>query len=184
MKINPITRRIQVNFALIIAAVLTFGIASCKKQNEGEMITDVFLHLTDSTGNSTHIQWQDPDGNGPLAPLVTDTLKLKPGTYQAELEFANGGNKITADILAEGADHLVCFDYSNLTMPPFVPFVFEATDKDKNNLPIGITSKWQIKGAGWGDILITLKHQPGIKTGDCSLGETDAQVRFPYRLMP
>ena len=170
--------------AAAILSLCSALLSSCEKHNEGEMITDIFLNLTDSAGNTKQYHWEDPDGSGPLSPVISDTLKLHPGTYQAQLAFANNGNDITADIENESADHLVCFDYSNLTMPPYVPFVFTATDKDKNGLNIGLKSNWTIKGAGWGNISIILKHQPGIKTGDCSLGETDAQVQFPYVLLP
>jgi hypothetical protein len=54
------------------------------------------------------------------------------------------------------------------------------TDKDKNNLPIGLNTEWTCSGADFGRIVVRLKHQPGIKTGSCEPGDTDVEVSFPY----
>jgi hypothetical protein len=52
-------------------------------------------------------------------------------------------------------------------------------DKDSKQLPLGLISKWMTKQKSKGSVNIQLKHQPGVKDGSKTPGETDAMVEFP-----
>lgn len=175
------------------AGLLTFGMNSCADQHdEGELITTVKLSLSVAGSTPTVYTWQDVDGPGGNAPILPDTIKLgqvTPGgsPYLGTLEFLNEQNgkteNITLEVQAEAQDHFVCWDVSSMTMPP-TGLVIARTDKDKNNLPIGLNTEWKTGGADFGIVKVRLKHQPGIKDGSsCELGETDVEVTFPYKVL-
>jgi hypothetical protein len=51
------------------------------------------------------------------------------------------------------------------------------TDSD-GTYEIGLKTKWKSFGISNGTVTVTLKHQPGIKNGTCTTGETDAEIAF------
>jgi hypothetical protein len=79
---------------------------------------------------------------------------------------------ISNEVLNEGEDHLFNFTVSNLNLD------IKLNDLDKNGLPIGLKSIWRTELKGDGKLKVVLKHQPGIKNGDPSLGETDIEIEF------
>jgi len=179
-------------FNAIIALALTSSVLlqSCgrEEEEEGELITTVSLSINNSGGTPTTYTWKDLDGPGGNAPTLPDTIKLgviTPGgnPYSATLEFFNeqNGSKedITLEVKNEGHDHFVCYEIASLSLPP-TGLNITPTDKDKNNLPIGLKTEWTCSGADFGRIVVRLKHQPGIKTGSCEPGDTDVEVTFPY----
>lgn len=175
--------KFYINSLFIAASLITF--TACKKDkndvtkpqvvNEEELITTLKVKLITGT-DTTVFQFRDPDGEGGVNGTV-DTIKLKTtGTYKCELQFLDESNPlnvedITHEIEEEAVDHLICFSSSLVN--------FQITDKDANQLPLGIESNWTVNTNGTGSLTVRLRHQPGIKDGDCDKGETDLQVVFP-----
>lgn len=170
---------------LLLAALATVAVA-CKDDDpvedphddhEEELITTVKLTFTDSaTSTSTVYMFQDLDGDGGNVPTI-DTLFLdSSATYYVNAEFLNESESpaedITPEIIAEDTDHLVCYSTSSNVG-------IEVTDYDANNLELGLESTWSTMSAETGSVMLSLKHQPGIKDGSCSVGETDVEVDFP-----
>ncbi len=53
------------------------------------------------------------------------------------------------------------------------------TDKDINNLEIGLRSKWITGTASNGTTQIVLRHQPdNTKNGNCNIGSSDIDLTF------
>lgn len=151
--------------------------------NEEELITTLKITLHDSLGIAPTIiaMYQDLDGDGGNLPLVWDSIILKPNTtYLASIQLLDE-SKIPADtisyeVLDEAVDHLFCFELSDTNC------VITRTDKDLNNLEIGLQSTWKTKNSMIGTVRILLRHQPGIKTGDCSLGASDVDLTFGLKI--
>ncbi|SHK05361.1 hypothetical protein [Hymenobacter psychrotolerans] len=174
--------------ALLVGAPL---FSACKDDNEdpkpdadNEQITTVTYTLTPQGGGTpVSIQYRDPDGDGGTAGTITPaTLTLAPnttytGTLKLEDETKTPAENITAEILAESDEHVFVF------APTGVNLTITATDKDRNNLPIGLASQ-AVTGAAnatgtTGNLKITLRHQPGTKDGTATPGDTDVEVTFP-----
>jgi hypothetical protein len=174
------------------ALLVGFGITllfACKKDkqdpetptvvNEEEMITTVELVFTDTFGADPvkHFFYKDLDGAGGNNPSIYDTIRLLANTtYQVSIllrnESVSPAEDHTVEIQEEASDHLFCFvSSSGLNLGVVI------TDSD-GTLPLGLQSNWTTQGISTGHTLIRLKHQPGIKTGDCSLGETDVELNF------
>lgn len=154
------------------------------KHDEGELINSVsleFQHPSDSTANFT-VTWSDIDGIGGNDPVLPDTIRLqKDSLYQAKVHFyhIHDGKKEEAnpEILEEANDHLVCYTHTGIATVVHLEIL--RTDKDAKNLELGITSTWKGLLVHDGGILVALKHQPKIKNGSCTIGETDVEVTFP-----
>jgi hypothetical protein len=56
------------------------------------------------------------------------------------------------------------------------------TDKDSKNLPVGLESTWTTGTSANGALQIILRHQPGVKNGTESPGNTDLDVTFQVKL--
>lgn len=181
--------------ALLLAGVISLFQACKKKEstptpssppvNETELITTVKVLLTDTANTNDMHQYYfyDIDGIGGNPPSILDTIDLKAGrVYQAEItlldETKNPADSISNQVLKEGADHLFVFGKNGVNVS------FAITDKDKNNLPIGLSSYWTTGTAtsGTGSVTVTLRHQPGVKNGTATPGETDVQVVYPCRV--
>ncbi len=159
---------------------------SCKKDtiqppnpNEEELITTFKITLTDSAGVNPTVtaMYRDLDGDGGVGPSIFDSIKLKPNTtYNASIllldETKTPADTISNEVLEEGAEHLFCFTSpaSNLTI--------QRTDKDVNNLEIGLQSKWKTMSSGNTTLQIVLRHQPDVKTGACEPGASDLDLMF------
>lgn len=174
--------------ALLVAAPL---FSACKDDNDdptpdddNEQITTVTYTLTPQGGGTPiAITYRDLDGDGGAAGTFTPaTLTLAPNTtYTGALtlldETKNPAENTTAEILEESDEHLFVFT------PAGVNLTVTATDRDKNNLPIGLASQ-AVTGAAnasgtTGSLKITLRHQPGTKNGTATPGGTDVEVTFP-----
>ena len=175
-------------FVFVFLAVF-MGLNSCDDvsspdhHNEMELITTVKITYTDTLDPSitTSAQFQDLDGEGGNPPKLPDTIFLDSGrTYHVSVEFLDESNmedveNITEEIEHEGDEHQIFYtSEKNLVNVTY-------TDKDQNNLPIGISTMQRTVSTGSGNLTITLKHQPGIKseTSTISDGETDVAVDFP-----
>jgi hypothetical protein len=159
---------------------------SCKKKtttppnpNEEELITTFKITFTDSAGvqPSTSAMYRDLDGDGGVGPSIFDSIKLKPNTtYNASIllldETKTPADTISNEVLEEGAEHLFCFS------SPASYLTIQRTDKDVNNLEIGLQSKWKTMGSGNTSVQIVLRHQPDVKTGACEPGASDLDLTF------
>jgi hypothetical protein len=101
--------------------------------------------------------------------------------YQVKAHFyhIHHGKKeeVNSEILEEANDHLVCYTHTNDATVVHLEIL--RTDKDAQNLELGLTSTWKGILAQDGGIIVALKHQPKIKNGSCAIGETDVEVSFP-----
>ncbi len=157
------------------------------KHDEGELINAVrleFQHPSDSTANF-FVTWSDEDGIGGNDPILPDTIfMVQDSIYAVKAHFYHMHHgkmdPINPEISAEAVDHLVCF--TNTSTATVIHLEINRTDKDANNLELGLESTWKGLFAHDGGITLSLKHQPGIKNGSCAIGETDVEVTFPYRV--
>jgi hypothetical protein len=146
--------------------------------NEGELITTLIIETTDSaSGQKSYFKFKDADGEGGNAPSQFDSIQLSQNrTYSVNLilldESKAEADTISNEVLNEAEDHLFNFTVSNLNLD------IKLNDLDKNGLPIGLKSIWRTELKGDGKLKVVLKHQPGIKNGDPSLGETDIEIEF------
>jgi hypothetical protein len=176
-----------------IFALLAISFNSCTDhhddddhKHEEESINKVELTLTpDSLGlPSQTVIWSDVDGDGGNAPVLPDSLRLTPGIqYTGELTYKHVHNGVehlvNTEILKEADEHLVC--YSPIQLIQVVILEITRTDKDNQGRELGLISKWKALIPEKGAVRISLKHQPnGIKNGSCDVGETDAEIDFPY----
>lgn len=175
----------SVLFTFLVALSTTLN--SCKpdehNHDEHDAITKLQLAFIDSATNSPFgtFTWADPDGIGGNNPTQIDTITLLAGnTYRVNISvFAQHDShedNITADILNEKNDHL--FVYKNI----IGNLSIQITDKDDNNLPIGIETKWISGASSIGQVNILLRHQPGIKNGTESPGDTDVDITMPLQV--
>jgi hypothetical protein len=171
--------------------VTTLLLNSCSDDpepaNEEEVITTLTVTLMPVGGGTTvTMKFYDEDGDGPIDPVYTYTPATPAGTsavlaankaYTATLELLNetetpAGN-ITEEIEEEAEDHIFCFTVTsaNLTVTN--------RNLDGNALPVGLTSTWTTTTANTGTVNIVLRHQPGVKDGNCpGPGDTDIDVTF------
>lgn len=170
---------------LLLITLTVFN--ACKKddpkpENPEELITTVKLLFTDSAnaGNTATATFADPDGAGGNNPTTFDTIRLQANkTYYTQIllldESKSPVDTISNEVEEENDEHL--FNFSSTA-----GITIAITDFDVNALPVGLSSKWKTGAAANGNTTVILKHQPGIKTGDPALGETDVEVVFPTRV--
>ncbi|MBL7779435.1 MAG: hypothetical protein JNK66_14235 [Chitinophagales bacterium] len=176
--------QITVTFALIV-----IGLYACKPDDhnhddEHDAITKVQLMFTDSATNTSvgTFTWADPDGIGGNNPTQIDTIKLNASNVYLvnimvyALHDGVHEHNVTADILNEKNDHL--FLYKNI----IGNLAVNATDKDDNNLPVGVESKWITGSTSVGQVNVVLRHQPGTKNGTETPGDTDVDITFPLQI--
>ena len=175
----------QIPFLLFF--ILIAGMTACHKkdpkpenhpQNESELITTVRLQFIDSaSGDTSSFQFRDPDGEGGNAPLAFDTLKLDANhSYQVSIllldESKNPVDTVSNEVLQESSDHLFVFNVSGAKLGITI------LDKDNNNLPVGLKTRWRTGNPSQGTAEVVLRHQPGIKDGTAAPGESDVDVTF------
>jgi hypothetical protein len=78
--------------------------------------------------------------------------------------------------LAEAEDHQFFYTITGAN------FTNVYNDLDANSLPVGLSVTWTTTTISNGNLLLTLKHQPGIKDGLITTGETDIEITFPVRI--
>lgn len=151
--------------------------------NQPELITTLLLTLADSAAPAVKVvaSFRDADGEGGQAPVITDTLKLgKNKTYYASLvlldETKSPIDTVTKEILEEAVDHQFFYTHTG------VAITTTYLDKDANNLPLGLSTKWKTKETGFGSSKLVLRHQAGTKNGTEIPGETDVEVTFKTKI--
>lgn len=168
--------------AVAFAALLIACDDDPEAVNEEELITTVQVDLFfgDSDTPSATLKFYDEDGDGSIAPEFTQEGEIYTGVeYLAVTTFLNEEETpvedVTAEIEEEQNDHLICFTRTGAVTSAV------AFDEDDNEIPVGLVSIWETSNTpGAATVKLTLKHQPGIKTGSCDIGETDIEVTFSF----
>ncbi len=186
IKIMNTKRTIKFGLLALLASATIIG---CKKdddlpqvpdpvENEQEVITTMRLIFVDSASIQPTVTatFRDPDGDGGNGPDIFDTIRLANNTtYLTTIlllnETESPADTISNEVLEEGADHLFCFT------PSGADATIVLTDSD-GSLPIGLQSKWYTGAISNGTVQVVLKHQPGVKDGTCSPGETDIDITY------
>ena len=147
--------------------------------NDEELITTLQINWIDSAGVQMPVSaiYKDIDGDGGNAPIQWDSIKLKANTtYFATIllldETKMPIDTISNQVLEEAQDHLFCFSPNDINATVI------RTDKDQNNLEIGLQTKWITNAQSTGTMQIVLRHQPNIKNGSCALGASDLDITF------
>jgi hypothetical protein len=177
---------------LLLTAVLLVSVyfSACVKDdpiipNEGEVITTLRYTLTaDSAGVPIVLSFQDLDGDGGNAPVISGGTLAANTTYTASLELlneiANPAENITSEIAAEAEAHQFFFQTTSNGL------TVNYDDADANGNPIGIATTVTTGNAESGTLTIILRHLPNktaanVVNGDITNagGETDIQITFP-----
>lgn len=153
--------------------------------NETELITAVKLIFNDSaTGAAVDTcAFNDPDGNGGIVPTI-DTLHLAPHSkYKVRIVLLdvtkNPVDSISNDVAEEANEHAFFFHFTNFNAGAGITVTYKDFDSNTPPLPLGLSTIWSTGNAGSGKSQILLKHQPGVKNGLETPGETDVDVQFP-----
>ena len=195
----------KIVFQNTLILLLLLAITGCdpddpKKEDAPEAITQVKLTFSPTDGSApVEVTANDPDGEGVLDFLADKDVVLNADTeYLLTLEMFNGladpnsdGYDIGKEVEEEGDEHILLFGWTNgiFASPQGNGNVDSRNDpvnyldSDKNNLPLGLETKWKTASAGavnTGGFRIILKHQPGIKTTSSGAGdgETDLDISF------
>lgn len=166
--------------------------------NTGEVITTMKLIFTDTLTQSSFVNIvKDPDGDGGQGFTQYDsiiTLNAN-SAYNLEIllldESKNPVDTISNEVLAEGADHMFFFTPNSILNSgnPYTVLhngsstTIKYIDLDGATTPrgIGLRSLWSTStstGSTKHPITIKLKHQPSVKDGTESPGETDIELNF------
>ena len=171
---------------LVASAAILLALGACNRDqkevtdpippNESELITTVTLHFHEKGNHDNHAEasFKDIDGAGGEDAVVDSIILDTNTTYEMSIELKDESQTtvvdITSEIQEEAAEHIFCFDApSNVNVT--------ITDNDGTH-PIGLTSEWVTTAYGSGKVKVTLKHQPEVKDGTCTPGETDVEVDF------
>ncbi len=170
---------------LLTCCILFFF--SCKTDpvvpNEEEVITTLNYTLIGSSGDTAVFYFQDLDGDGGNAPMMTADTLMANSTYTGQLTLLNEtetpAENITDEVIGEAEEHQVFYSITlNNTSVSY-------SDTDSNNKPLGIQTNLTTGAAEHGSMTIVLKHEPnkdatGVSNGliDNAGGETDIEVTF------
>jgi hypothetical protein len=176
-------------FALAIA----IGISSCgindhdhDHDQDHDYATTVIVTLVNQSNTADTIKavWKDLDGPGGAAPSIIDTISLKSDiTYVGSIELYNESKTPKTDITQEvkSDDYEHQFFYTPSTGIASL-LEWSITDKDRNNLPVGLTFQVKTKtGAGnKGAVNIVLSHYDSMtKNGTSKSLESDIDIEYP-----
>lgn len=189
---NTFNSRIMKNTKKLLWALPLLAIASltsCEKNdpeipNQEEVITTLRYTLTpDGGGSDVIFQFQDVDGDGGNAPVITNGNLAANTTYSGSLlllnETESPADTISNEVANEAVDHQFFYKVDGFNG------TFAYADADANGNPIGLASTIETGTASSGTLTITLRHQPdkfatGASSGDITNagGETDIEVTF------
>lgn len=170
-------------FSVVISASLFAGCSDDPEStNEEEVITTIIVTLAsdEEEGHVVTLSWDDLNLDAVVdqSEIVVSGTLLVDTIYQASIQILNkSGNSvldITEEIREEAEEHIFCYTVTN------VGISITNRDEDKYGMPVGLTSTWTTSSTvSTGTVNIALRHQPGVKTGDCpGAGETDATITF------
>ncbi|MEM9722317.1 MAG: T9SS type A sorting domain-containing protein [Bacteroidota bacterium] len=162
-------------------------------ENEEEIITDVVLTFTSEDSSSiVTVTAQDPDGEGPIGLVESETIGLLPNTtYTLSIELSNEieGENITEEIAEEDDEHQFFFAWTEgiFTSPEGDGNIdnrddpINYNDEDDNGRPLGLSTSWTTgDSVPNGTFQVILKHQPDIKSDSSTAedGGTDIDLTF------
>ncbi len=170
--------------------------------DETELITTIQLMLEDTVTHSlTTYQFSDVDGVGGNPAIYGGTNQsdsvihlLQNKVYSCRIllldETKNPIDTISNEVINEAEDHQVFFNALNPSGTPpsvFLPnsmLTIKYMDLDANNKPLGLNTIWQTPSMPMNKSLlkVELKHQPQIKDGTYTPGNTDIQVEFKVQI--
>jgi hypothetical protein len=183
----------NIYFTLFITLVTIGLISSCNDDHdhdhEQELITTLIYTLTPKTGGSPVVMtFQDPDGDGGIAPSITTEGVLLAGiSYEGSIVLRNESvmppRDITTEIKEEADKHQFFFQALDGVAGRIK---FDYADIDNNGNPVGLlTDVFGSGGPANGKIRVILRHEPkkdaaGVKFGSIANagGETDIDVTF------
>ena len=187
--------KFRISFFLLATLLVSGCSDDPKPVNEEELITTMRITLVpQGDGTTVTLEFKDIDGDGSVEPVYTYEPSTGSGTntaalltsgitYMATIELLNEtktpAESITAEIEEEADEHLFCFEetLSGLTV------TYADTEAkyltDGSSKVVGLATSWQATTVGNGTVTVSLRHQPGTKTGDCpGSGDTDIEVTF------
>lgn len=188
-----IAMQTKIKNILVAGLIISALFGGCKKdgnevtdpktpENESEVITTIQLTFKDSADLSSSITatFKDPDGDGGKGPTVFDTIQLKSNkTYYATIllldETKSPADTISNEVKKEGKDHLFFYHPTG----PTVTVKYNDADTHSPPLPVGLSTIWKTGGVSTGTTKVILKHQPGVKNGTETPGDTDVDITFP-----
>jgi hypothetical protein len=156
-------------------------------ENQEELITTVRLTFTPAGGGAPVVAtWQDLDGDGGGAPVVSAINLAGNTTYTLAVTLSDASKTpavdITKEVEEEAEEHQLFFRTTGLT-----GMTIAYNDKDGNNRPIGLVNTVTTPTAGAGTITVILRHEPnkaatGVAAGDPTNagGETDIETTPPF----
>ena len=171
---------------LLPLSILAIGLLSCEPNdpvdpNQEELITTLNVDL-EANGTTYTLSYQDLDGDGGNAPIITlDSLSANT-TYSGSITLFNESStpteEITPEVFDEANDHQFFFSSSGTSS-------FNYADQDDNGNPLGLSFEVTTGNAANETFTFVLRHEPdksaaGVSSGDITNagGETDIEVSF------
>ena len=176
-------------WALPLFSILFF--TACEKEdpvipNEEELITTLIYTLTpEGGGTPVEFRFEDLDGDGGNAPIITNGTVLNNTTYTGVLSLLNEtedpAESISDEVAAEAEEHQFFYTFFSFGFNGNIVYA----DTDENGNPIGLLTTFTVGDPSTTFLNITLKHEPdksatGVSGGDITNagGETDIDVTF------
>ncbi|MBC6951844.1 hypothetical protein DWB58_28315 [candidate division KSB1 bacterium] len=172
---------------------------SCKEDNptnpdngnEQELITTVTLSLTENgTSNVVTATFKDPDGDGGAAPTF-GTLTLKAGsTYTGKVELLDESKNPAEDITEEAKEEAEAHQFFYTPQGALAGrLTVTITDKDSNNLPVGleftvaVLAGGAVTGSATNSLNVVLSHFDNTpKNGADRSDESDIDINIPVTI--
>ena len=179
----------NISYIITILFISIFSF-SCEEDdpvvpNEEELITTLTYTLVpDNLGAPVVFNFQDLDGDGGNAPVVTNGVLSSNTSYSGLIELLDEtetpAENITTEVADEATEHQFFFQPTDLGT-----FSVSYDDQDLDGNPLGIATSIQTGDAANGSLTIILRHEPdknasGVANGDITNagGETDIEVTF------
>lgn len=159
-----------------------------KPENPEELITTLEIAFTPHGGGADVLfVFNDPDGDGGIAPVITAGSLSSQMEYHATVTVLNASvtppENVTEEILDEREEHQFFFIVTGAQMS------HEYDDSDSDGNPVGIVNTFMTGDAASGTLRVVLRHEPdkeasGVAMGDITNagGETDIEVVFPLEI--
>lgn len=181
-------------FSILLSSVLCLLALSCGTDEDPvipsppEVITTLTYTLTPTGGgDEVVLTFQDLDGDGGNAPIITGGTLHSDTSYTGSLGLLNEtetpAGDIGVEVKEEDEDHQ--FFFATSIMGLSVAYA----DADANGNPLGLSTTLSTGATGDGTLTITLRHKPdksanGVSEGtiDNAGGETDIEVSFDIRV--
>lgn len=187
---NLPNRRLFASIVFLAFLLLMTGCDSEEPGGEGpgeeELITRVLLVLTrtDGTAGTVTAEANSASGIGGGTGLNVGTLRLTAGaTYSGTVQLFNGTEELSAEIEQEADEHQFFYTVSGGLAGKVT---FTPTDRDRNNLPVGLTFTVAVTAdaLGTGTVRIQLGHYDDQrKDGTTVSSETDLDFEMPLQVV-